>query len=86
MAATELCENAAHEDSRDNDDIGKNLNLQNTVLKNANQTNYPTDSINAFLQPLVNNEHSFKTVLPIVRETPGKKRCGEEWDQENTTA
>jgi hypothetical protein len=36
MAATELCENAAHEDSRDNDDIGKNLNLQNTVLKNAN--------------------------------------------------
>jgi hypothetical protein len=27
MAATESCENAAHEDSRDNDDIGENLYL-----------------------------------------------------------
>jgi hypothetical protein len=34
----------------------------------------------------VNNEHSFKTVLPSVSETPGRKRCGEGWDQENITA
>jgi hypothetical protein len=36
MAATELCENAAHENSRDNDDIGENLYLYNIVLNNLN--------------------------------------------------
>jgi hypothetical protein len=35
MAATEICENASHENSRDNDDIGKNLYLYNIILKNV---------------------------------------------------